>query len=88
MSSECNRNDTIQTEFETEEERLDGGVEKKVQAAEDFIAHGERIERETDLQILEDGGVHISQKVEEQNIFDSLTLGKDVVRRLVREVEK
>jgi len=75
----------ILTKFSEETESLDGGVEKEVTAEEDFVAHGERVERETNLAILEDGGVHISQRT--QGCYDALTLNAQVVRRLVREVE-
>lgn len=77
----------IFTEFEEENDsdKLDNGVEKEVTAEEDFVAHGERVERETNLTILEDGGVHISQRV--QGCYDALTLNAQVVRRLVSEVE-
>lgn len=76
----------IYTEFteETRSEHLDDGVEKRVEASEEFVFQGEQIERETNVQLLEDGGIHITQSM--QGCFDSLTLGSSVVRRMVREV--
>lgn len=85
--SEESVNETIHTEFDTETDVLDNGVEIEVTANEEFLFHGEPVERETTLAVLEDGGVQISQKVKDQGIYDSLTLGSDVVRRLVREVD-
>lgn len=75
----------ILTEFSEETETLDDGVAKEVEAEESFSFHGETVERTTKLAILEDGGVGITQRV--QGCRDSLTLGSDVVDRLVREVE-
>lgn len=85
MSESGGPTSEIFTEFEEHDGPLDGGVEREITAAEEFHRHGERVERETKLKILEDGGVHLSQSV--QGCFDSMTLNEDVVARLIREVE-
>lgn len=77
----------IATEFETETEVVDNGVEIEVTAEEEFVFHGESIERETTLAVLEDGGVQIRQTIDEQGLADSLSLGSSVVDRLVKEVQ-
>lgn len=77
MSSE------IHTEFE-EPEQTDNGVETAFVAEEVFVFEGERVERETEVSLLEDGGIHIAQKTD-QGMYDSLTLNADVARRLIRE---
>lgn len=75
----------IHTEFDEDTDDLEKGIAKAVTADEEFVFDGERVERETKLEVLEDGGVHVTQRM--QGCFDSLTLNADVVRRLVREVE-
>jgi hypothetical protein len=77
MSSE------IQTEVE-HKEPVDHGVEKRLEITEDFVFDGEQVERETIVQILEDGGVAITQTV--QGLHDSLTLSDAVLKTI--EVEK
>jgi len=76
----------IPTEFE-EVEPTDDGVETCLRAEEEYVHYGEQIERETTLQFLEDGGVAITQRIPEQNIYDSLTLNGAVAKRLAREVD-
>lgn len=75
----------IATEIEEETETVDHGVEKEILAEEEFIFHGEQVERETRVAILEDGGVSITQSV--QGCYDELTLNEDVVGHLVQEVK-
>ena len=74
----------IHTEFESSTDDLESGIEKEIAVDETFVFDGERVDRETKLQLLEDGGVHIVQKV--QGCFDSLTLNEDVARRLLVEL--
>lgn len=70
----------IRTEMERAEP-VDKGVEERLEFAEEYLFDGERVERETTVQLLEDGGVHVSQRV--QGMHDSLTLSSkmmDVLR--------
>jgi len=79
----------LYTDIPTEFEEVDGphqkGIERAFKADEDFVLDGERIERETKVELLKDGGVHIVQRVPAQDIFDSLTLNEAVVRKIIRE---
>jgi len=77
-------NGDIHTGFDTETDELESGIAKAVTADEEFVFEGERIERETRLELLENGGVHVTQRI--QGCFDSLTLNADVVPRLVMEL--
>lgn len=78
----------IPTEFEELEPPFDDGVKRGIRAEEDFVHHGEKVHRETEIRLLEDGGVHIVQQVQEQNIYDSLTLNGAVANRLWRELSE
>lgn len=78
---------SIQTDIR-EEEPVDNGIETLLVAEEEYVREGERIQRKTELRLLEDGGVHIQQSYGSQDLFDSLTLGDDVRRRLERELRK
>lgn len=75
----------IWTEF-GEPEVTDHGVESAFEAEEEFAFEGERVERETRVMVLEDGGVTISQSTD-QGTIDSLTLNDEVARRLLQEYE-
>lgn len=72
--------------LETDSGELANGVDRALFIEEEFVAHGEQIERETTLEFLDDGGLHIVQEIEEQGIFDSLTLSRSAKRRLAKEV--
>lgn len=78
-------NSNIKTEFHVETDPVDDGVDREIVAEEEFDFHGEPIERETELAILDDGGVSIIQE-DNQCPASMLTLGSDVVKRLVEEV--
>jgi hypothetical protein len=70
----------ILTEFD-EQQATDEGVARTVVATEAYSFRGEPVERTTELALLEDGGVHITQRIHDQTV-DSLTLSGAVVRRL------
>ncbi|WP_440767600.1 hypothetical protein [Natronorubrum sp. DTA7] len=74
----------IDTELEHSTDATDDGVLAEFTADETFDFHGEVVERETTVAVLEDGGVHISQATD-QGTFDSLTLSKRVADELVQE---
>lgn len=65
----------------------DDGVVTEFTADETFDSHGERVERETTVGVLEDGGVHISQATD-QGSYDSLTLSATVVDELLSHREQ
>jgi len=77
----------IPTEFGEVDGPLQKGIEGAFEVEEEFYLDGEHLERETTVEILKDGGVHIVQKIPEQNVFDSLTLNEAVVRKLIREYD-
>lgn len=64
-------------------EPVDKGVEQRLEFAEEYLFDGERVERETTVQLLEDGGVHVSQCV--QGLHDSLTLSSKMMQVLREE---
>ncbi|WP_312912838.1 hypothetical protein [Natronosalvus caseinilyticus] len=77
----------IDIEFKTVDGPLGNGIETALKATENYEFCGEQVGRETRLEILEDGGVHLVQRVEAQNIYDSLTLSSGVLERLMQEVD-
>ncbi|MDL0127097.1 hypothetical protein [Halobacterium salinarum] len=74
----------IPAEF-NEEKPVDQGVAKRLVAVEEFDVHGEPQERTTLVQLLEDGGVALTQQTEPGGLSSSLTLGADVTERLADE---
>lgn len=76
----------IPTEFEDVDGPHDDGVERVIRASEDFVHHGEQIERTTEFHFLEDGGVHLVQKLENLGVIDTMTLNAAVAYRLMDEL--
>ncbi|MWG33128.1 hypothetical protein [Halomarina oriensis] len=69
-----------------EVEPVDNGVETKLRAREEFAREGELIIRETDVSLLDSGGISFYQRV--QGDRELVTLGSEVVERLVEEAEE
>jgi len=63
-----------------EAEALDDGVDQSFRATESFDVNGEHVDRQTRVDVLDDGGVHLTQKT--ATTIDSLTLSAEAVRHL------
>ena len=75
----------IDLEFEETDDPLDDGVDREYVATENFDFHGEQVERETKIALLEDGGVHLTQRLLDQDTLDTMTLGSEVVDKIIAE---